>query len=68
MKEKILMILSTILEVIMYIIYLPIAAVAVCFGAIAVTVRGIFAKILSGNAYEEGTYEDALIKLLNLLL
>lgn len=68
MKEKILMILITILEVIMYIIYLPIAAVAVCFGTIAITVKGAFAKILSGNAYEEDTYEDTLIKLLNLLL
>lgn len=70
MKENLILVLTTLLQVLLYILYFPIAAAAVVSGAIALTVKMSFIKMLSTSVYEEeeDSYEKMLIKLFDLLL
>jgi hypothetical protein len=68
MKDFLKMIGDTLLRIVLWLIYMPFAAVAVMCGAFALSLQRLFSLIINGEDYESDTYEDMLTNLLSLFL
>lgn len=68
MKDFLKMIGDTLLRIVLWLIYMPFAAVAVMCGAFALSLQRLFSLIINGEDYEVDTYEDMLANLLSLFL
>lgn len=68
MKDFLKMIGDTLLRIVLWLIYMPFAAVAVMCGAFALLLQRLFSLIINGEDYESDTYEDMLANLLSLFL
>ena len=68
MKDFLKMIGDTLLRIVLWLIYIPFAALAVLCGAFALSLQRAFSLIINGEGYEEDSYEDMLANLLSLFL
>jgi hypothetical protein len=68
MKDFLKMIGDPLLRIVLWLMYMPFAAVAVMCGAFALSLQRLFSLIINGKDYESDTYEDMLTNLLSLFL
>lgn len=68
MKGQLRMIVDVLLRIVLWLIYMPFAAIAVMCGALALSLQRLFSLIINGDGYEEESYEDMLTNLLSLFL